>query len=158
MIRARLALASITTAALLPGCAFSGLSFVQDERVKIVEPTANATVSLPFEVQWSVEDFDGTFVVFFDRSPMRPDRPLLSLVPDGDPCRVAPDCPGPAWLASRGVYVTAEPALVVDALPDRRSTNRSKDRHELTIVLLDPQGQRVGEAAFVREFIVEREG
>ena len=34
---------------------------------------------------------------------------------------------------------------------------RSQDRHELTIVLVDATGHRVGDAAFVREFVVDRD-
>ena len=46
---------------------------------------------------------------------------------------------------------------MIDALPDRRANNRAKDRHDLTIVLLDGDGRRSGESAFTKEFIVERE-
>jgi hypothetical protein len=60
-------------------------------------------------------------------------------------------------LADRGVFVTDEPRLRVDQLPDRRKNDRSNDRHDKVVVLLDDEGRRVGESTFVTEFIVERE-
>lgn len=145
-------------AVLLPACAVRGLSFVTDDRLKIVDPKQNATVSLPFEVTWTVKNYDGLFAVFFDRSPIRPNQTLRSLVPSDDPCRSESSCPDADWLADRNVYVTDGTGVVVDRLPDRRDSDRSKDRHDMTIVLLDENGQRTGESAFTKEFIVERKG
>ncbi|HEX2040793.1 MAG TPA: hypothetical protein VHF47_13800 [Acidimicrobiales bacterium] len=138
------------------GCAARGLSFVQDDRVQDVRPRAGATVRLPLELTWS-SDFDGRFGVFLDRAPMRPGRGLESLVPEDDPCRQEPTCPDAEWLSQRGVFVTDEPRLHLEVLPDRRKNNRSKDRHEAVIVLLDRDGVRVGESTFVTEFVVDRE-
>lgn len=142
---------------LLAGCAASGLSFFKDERVSIRAPGDNARVRLPVQVSWESSGFDGQYAVFFDRSPIRRGRDLLSLVPDTDPCRAEESCPTPQWLAQRDIYVVDGTELAVNALPDRRGNKRSEDRHQLTIVLLNREGRRVGEGAFVREFIVERE-
>lgn len=142
---------------LFPSCAVSGLSFVADTRVDIVQPVENAEVSLPFTIEWTAEDVDGTFAVFFDRSPMRPNQSLQSLVPEGDPCRAEADCPDADWLAGRNVYVTRNTSMEIERLPDLRNNNRTKDRHEVAIVLLDEDGRRSGEFAVTREFIVERD-
>jgi hypothetical protein len=139
------------------GCSVHGLSFVQDDRVVITEPAGGATISLPFDLEWSSEGFDGSYAVFFDRPPMRPDRTLLSLVPTQDACRTDPACPTVEWLSIRQVYVTHQTALHVEQLPELRASNRAADRHEVTIVLLDEEGRRMGEAAFTRDFIVDRE-
>lgn len=138
-------------------CAVSGLSFEQDDRINLQSPPANETVRLPFEVRWTARDFDGRYVVFFDRSPMRPNQTLRSLVPSNDPCRARTGCPDAAWLAERDIYVTSGTTVRIEALPEERANNRSKDRHRLTVVLLDERGRRAGESAFVREFIVERD-
>lgn len=153
----RLAGVGIAGSVLASACAVSGLSFVADTRVKILQPEENEEVTVPFTVDWTVDDYDGRFVLFFDRSPMRPGQDLRSLVPERDPCRAEPGCPDEAWLADRNVYVTDANSLVIDAIPDRRDNDRGKDRHELTIVLLDRDGRRAGESAFTREFIVERQ-
>lgn len=142
---------------LSPSCAVNGLSFVADTRVAIVQPVENAEVSLPFTVEWTAEDIDDTYAVFFDRSPMRPNQSLLSLVPEGDPCRAERDCPTADWLAGRNIYVTSDTSIEIETLPDLRNNNRSKDRHEVAIVLLNADGRRVGELAVTREFIVERD-
>lgn len=139
------------------GCAVNGLSFVEDERVHDLRPRSGETVQLPFELTWSVRDFDGRFGVFVDRAPMKPGRGLDSLVPEDDPCRSDPACPDAKWFADRGVFVVDQPRLPFEVLPDRRKNHRSKDRHEVVIVLLDREGRRVGEATFVTELIVERE-
>jgi hypothetical protein len=153
----RRSLALVVVALLTQGCAVNGLSFSQDDRVDIQAPTTNATVRLPFEVRWTATDFDGRYAVFFDRTPMRPDQPLRSLVSTNDPCRARRGCPDAAWLADRSIFVTAETSIRIEDLPEERSTSRAKDRHELTIVLLDDDGRRSGESAFIREFIVDRE-
>ncbi|MBW3667900.1 MAG: hypothetical protein KY443_01690 [Actinobacteria bacterium] len=137
-------------------CTTKGLSFVQDDRIDILNPTENATVGLPFELEWRARDFDGYYAVFFDRSPMKPGKSLLSLVARNDPCRAEDDCPDAEWLAARHVYVTDRTSLRVELLPELRDNNRSKDRHQVTIVLLDETGHRIGESAFTNEFIIDR--
>jgi hypothetical protein len=142
---------------LASGCALNGLAFAQDERVHIQSPASEATVDLPFDVRWTAEHFDGKFLVLFDRSPMRPGQTLLSLVPHNDPCRSRPRCPDAQWLADHSLFLTADTHVHVDDLAEERTNKRAKDRHQLTIVLLDRQGRRVGESAFIREFTVARE-
>lgn len=149
---------ALMLAVVLPACAVTGLSFVQDDRVRIVEPEPNAKLSLPFEVRWDVEGYDGSFAVFIDRSPVKPNQTLEALVPERDTvCRTDPDCPDAEWLADRNVYVTTDTSLMLEHLPDRRENDSTGDRHELTIVLLDEDGRRSGESAFTREFLVERD-
>jgi hypothetical protein len=148
---------SLASLAVLPACSVSGLAFVQDDRVEVVEPSEGATVRLPFEVRWSVRGFSGSFLVLFDRPPMRPNQPLLSLVPSDDPCRREPSCPDRDWLADRDMYHTEETVVTVENLADRRPEGRGTDRHEVSIVLLDERGRRVGESVFISEFSVERE-
>lgn len=148
---------ALTILGVCAGCAVDGLAFVQDDRVRIVEPAESADVVLPLRVEWTAAGVDGSFAVFFDRSPMRPGQSLRSLVPANDTCLLEPACPDENWLADHGVYVTTEPALVVEDIPDRRTTSRGADRHDLTIVYLDDAGRRVGESAFYREFFVERD-
>ena len=153
----RLAALVIAVALLASGCAVRGLAFVADTRLEIVSPKDNETVTLPFTVTWTMDDYDGRFLVFFDRSPMRPGQNLRSLVPEGDACRTERRCPDAEWLADRNIYVADGNRVVIETLPDRRENNRSKDRHDVTIVLLDDDDRRSGETAFTKEFIVERE-
>jgi hypothetical protein len=157
MGRKILGLALIATLG-LSGCAVQGLSFMEDDRINIIRPAENERLRLPFDVRWTVKNFDGLFALFFDRSPMRPNMDLRSLVSEDDPCISVPGCPDAEWLENHGpVYVTDQRILRVDALPDPRDNDRLKERHQLTIVLLDRTGRRLGESAFITDFSVERE-
>lgn len=138
----------------LSGCGSTPLT--ADDRLTITSPAENAEVRLPFRVSWKADGIEGARVaVVFDRSPMAPRRPLLSLVGARDPCRLQPGCPDERWLADNHVHVTDGTEVNVEALPDRRR-GRTRDGHRLTIVLLDEHGRRVGESAFIRNFVVER--
>jgi hypothetical protein len=158
-MRRRLHVLAVAFAAafLANGCGLRGLSFVKDDRVRLLTPSAGDSVALPLHIDWSAKGYDGYFAVFVDSHPMRPGRTLASLVPDNDPCRRQPLCPDQAWLAQRFIFATAHTELTIPVLPDKRHNMRSKDRHELTIVLLDKQGHRVGETALVREFVIDRD-
>lgn len=150
-------LVGITMLLAAHGCAIDGLSFIADDRVSITEPRDSETVELPLEITWTARDVDATFAVFVDRAPMSPREDLMSLVARHDPCRARSSCESAEWLEDHGVYLTKETSLTIAALPDLRHNNRSRDRHEITIVLLDENGRRTGESAFIREFVVDRD-
>ena len=145
-----------------------GLSFVEDDRVSILEPGDRDNVELPMTVRWSVEDFRvtgptgtatsdaGYFAVFVDRAPQRPGRTVESLARGDAACEVDPACPDEAYFASRGVYTTAETEITIDFIPDLTEGD-NRDFHEITIVLLNGEGERIGESAFRVEFEVARE-
>jgi hypothetical protein len=143
---------------LVSGCAVDGLAFVRDDRLDILSPASSATVRLPFEVRWSAPEIDARYLVLFDRTPMRPQQTLRSLVPSDDQCRARPGCPDEQWLADHDLYLTSGTSIRVQDLPEERTTSRAKDRHEVTIVLIDSRGRRIGESVFIREFIVDRAG
>lgn len=148
--------AVLTACLFLSSCAVHGLAFVQDDRVEIESPRDSATVGLPLTLRWRARGFDGKYAIFFDRSPMRPGRSVRSLVPEGDPCRATNSCASAAWLALRDIFVVDGTSLRVTSLGGRPSDPSETERHQVTIVLLNSSGERLGEAAFVREFIVER--
>jgi len=143
-------------ALVLPACGFANLNFVQDERVTILAPKDRALVELPVTVRWKAEDFDGTFAVFVDRAPVPPGRPLEWLARDDELCSTTPGCPSTEWFNSRNVYPTAATELTIADVP-ALSRDESRAFHELTIVLLDRDGERVGESAFTVEFELDRE-
>lgn len=156
--RAGRLLATVAVALLTGSCAVSNLDYFQDNRLAIMAPRTNGTVDLPLVVAWTVHDFDGSFAVFLDRSPMSPGEDLRSLVPSDDRvCRASSACPDANWLSAHGVYVTDQQTLTISSLPDRRTSGHSQDRHELIVVLLDKTGHRIRESAFIREFLVRRE-
>lgn len=132
-----------------------GCALRQDERLRFVQPPPGAEVGRgPVAVQWR---FDGPppsggYAVFVDTAPMRPGRDVDSLA-DRDPlCRRSTSCPDSDWLADHGIYLTSSPRLVLPALPSGRGRRASLTtrRHEVTIVLLDADGSRMGESAWAR--------
>ncbi|MHB8464293.1 MAG: hypothetical protein ACYDH6_00645 [Acidimicrobiales bacterium] len=153
---ARIAIVAVLLAALLSGCAYHGLQFVQDHRVHLVSPHESEHVTLPLTVRWTVNGYHGRYGVFFDRAPMSAGKGLLSIVSRDDPCRRRSTCPDHTWLTRHGVYITDRSSLEVDFLEDLRASHNVADRHTMDVVLLDAADHRVGEATFVREFVVER--
>src|SRR5205823_6220739 len=96
--RTRLLSFVLAMTALASSCAMHGLSFRPDHRVGFVSPADGGLVTLPFDVVWASKRFNGTFALFFDSAPMKPNKDLLSLVPRDDPCRHRPVCPDSRWL------------------------------------------------------------
>jgi hypothetical protein len=159
----RLVVAAVTVLAVATsGCGIRGLNFVKDERVRIQAPRPNAEVRVPFDVRWTVEDFDvagpdgGSFGVFVDREPPRPGRTLASLAEDDVVCKATAGCPDANYLASHRAYTTTGTSFRVEQLPEL-TRDRQREAHEVTVVLLDGEGRRIGESAFRVEFHVRRD-
>lgn len=155
-MRRGVALVLLAAAVASSACSTKGLAFTRASGVDIVQPAADGTVALPFTLRWEADRFDGTYVILFDRPPMRPGAPLISLVAADDGCRRLAQCPDAAWLRGNSVFVTQGTSVRVDHLNDLRSYGGDRDRHHVTIVLLDQAGRRIGETASSRDFSVRR--
>jgi len=147
---------------LLPACGFHGLSFVQDERVDIVRPHDRGKVSLPVRVRWTSKDFPvgagkGSFGVLVDRTPQRPGKTLSWIFRGDDACKgsSAALCAQPQFLAQRNVFQTTDKAFTIDQVARLTGSESGRQFHEVTIVLLDAAGRRVGEGAWSAQFEVE---
>jgi hypothetical protein len=141
------------------GCGVSGLAFRQDDRLSFLAPGDRDEITLPLTIRWTVEDFAvgsgaGAFAVFVDRAPQPPGKTLDWLARDDDSCRRADGCPDEHWFAERDVFPTTGFELTIDRLPARSDDRR--EWHEVTVVLLDETGRRVGETGWTLEFQVER--
>lgn len=169
-IRLRGAALVLGLALLLSGCALRGLSFRIDDRLEILSPADREAVTLPVTIDWEITDFevtgpDGTegpgsgyFGVFIDRAPQPPGEPVEWFAKDDESCRPADGCPDRQYLADRGVHTTQETEFVVKNLPPPPSGQAERrEFHEVTIVLLDGSGRRIGESAFTAQFEVQRE-
>ena len=145
---------------LLPACAVSGLGFSNDHRVKIVTPVNRSKVSLPVTISWRAPGIkhaaNGTpfFAVFLDRAPIRPHQTLRAVADDA--CNKTPGCLDLAYLRDRYVFVTKKTSVTLDVVP-KPSGQRTgaKESHEATIVLVDADGRRMGEAAYTVVFTVK---
>ena len=154
---------------LMPACIPEGLAFVQDNRLEILSPEGHADVDLPVTVEWEIEDFeitgpDGTaeddagyFGVFLDATPVPPGKSLEYVARDDRQCVRDPNCPDVVYLSDRNVYSTTETEITFKHLPDLE-TATGRETHEVTIVLLDGTGHRIGESAWYQTFFYQREG
>ena len=155
---------------LLPACGVHGLSFVEDERLTITSPADRATVAVPVNLEWRVDNFTvtgrdgsarpdaGYFAVFVDRAPQPPGQTLEWLVRDDAECKVTIGCPNETYLRTRDVYSTTDTKLTIDRIADlsRGQRRGRREFHEITVVLLNGRGERMGESAFRVEFQVTR--
>lgn len=156
--------------ALIPACTFYNLNFKEDARLEIVTPENLSTVRLPFTIRWQIRDFTitlptgvrssdaGYFALFFDRGPMPPSEDLRWLATDDKPCLRTQGCPDEDYLNRLDVYTTSNTFFVVESLTDTRPFHRpkAKDRHQVTIVLLNGASERIGESAFSVKFVIGR--
>lgn len=150
----------------LSGCGVRGLNFIQDTRVEILAPAERSQARLPVTVEWDYEDFEvtgptehvaddaGYFGVFVNRSPQPPGEPLEWHARNDDNCVVSQGCPDQDWYHRRGIFRTSETSFTVEGVPSRAEGRR--EFHEVTIVLLDGKGRRIGESAFAVEFELVR--
>ena len=165
----RLAAVAAALSLLSSGCIQQGLAFRVDDRLTIESPKDRAEVTLPVTVRWSIKDFrivapslDGTasddegyFGVFVDRAPQPPGKTLAWVARKDRTCRASEGCPDAEYLAARNIYSTSDTSITFEQLPRPSDENR-KERHSVTIVLLDSTGKRIGESAFQVDFTVNR--
>lgn len=152
---------------LAPACIPEGLAFVQDDRLRITSPKGHTEVELPLTIEWEVEDFEitgpdgnsdasaGYFGVFVDASPVPPGRELAWIAHDDPRCSNTPGCPDETYLADRNVFSTQDTEFTIEHLPDL-DTATGHETHEVTVILLDGTGRRVGESAWHVTFFYDR--
>lgn len=144
------------------GCDTSQMAFTQDHRVHFTTPPSRALVSVPVTVRWTVEGFGiapagsappstghGYFAVFLDRAPVRPGQSLYVLADRS--CKKTPGCFNAQYLAGKGVYTTTVPTLTLTSVPSLDSYEKTQ-LHEITVVLMDTAGRRIGESAWYLDF------
>jgi hypothetical protein len=144
--------------ALLAGCQLHGIDLVQDTRLRINVPVDRSTVTPPIEVRWTAHGIppaERRFLVIVDGSPQPPGKGVDWFARNDDICRATPGCPDTRYLENQHIFLTRKTRLTIPALaphPDEPPVRRN--RHDVTVVLIDAQGRRVGETAGFVEFTV----
>ena len=115
--------------------------FRQSDRLEITTPANHSTVHQPLAISWQAHDFsppgDGQFAVFVDRDPVAPGD-NLSEIPTRD---------------RDGIYLLDTPSLHIDVLSPLTGVDPAEqNHHDVTVVMLDRQGNRIGEYAGFTEF------
>lgn len=154
---AGLGLALALVALVTPACSATHFAFRADDRLRIVAPGTHQQAVLPVEVRWETSlppkaAGGPSFAVFVDRAPVRPGQSLRAV--GDDACRRDASCPDAQYLRERYVFLTDGHSVTVDTLPQESSSarERAEGTHEATVVLIDSDGRRVGETAYVVEF------
>lgn len=138
------------------------LSFLPDRRLSMVAPEEEEEVRLPLVVKWDVEDFpleDGNhFGVFVDTDIPSPDNVVrLRVCTDRE---LLPPAPGEfRGLCSDQrdkIFFTAETSFTLECFEPRFNLGaRRLNDHQVTVILLDAEKRRVGEAAASVPFRVD---
>jgi hypothetical protein len=164
------AAAALATTLLTGGCAnWSDLQFKQDHRLQFTSPDNYEQVKAPVEVAWKIDDFKvlpagsgepptddaGYFAVFVDQAPIKPGRTLEDVAGRDEACKRDPRCPDKRYLEAKAVYVTHQPKLDLELIPQLASKEKIQN-HQLTVILLDSTGHRIGEYAWYLEFKAEK--
>lgn len=162
-------LAGLCCLLLTAGCVnLSELQFKADHRLTFISPEEYAEVAAPVRIEWTMDGFEvlpkgssaapsetaGYFAVFVDRSPIKPGETLEEVAGRDQQCRRDPKCPDAAYLEANGVYVTRATRLTVPNVPPLSSRERVQ-LHQVTVILLDSEGRRIGEYAWFLQFKME---
>jgi len=94
--------------------------------------------------------------VFVDQAPQPPGKPLSWIAHNDRACRAADGCPDAEYLAARHIFSTTDTHITFAQLPLSSGESKQKERHSITVILLDPAGKRIGESAFQIDISVNR--
>jgi hypothetical protein len=155
-----LPLVIVFVAVAMTSCRLSGLQFTNNAQLKITEPSNLGTVKLPVTIRWRAPGLgraDGVakFAVFLDGAPLLAVGQDLDDLADPE-CKLTPGCPDKSYLEQEDVFLTSSHSIRFDQLPNDSEVDGpgSPNLHEVTIMLLDRQGRRIGEGAWTVQFVV----
>lgn len=138
------------------------LTFRPDRRLSMVSPEEEEEVRLPLQVTWEVDDFaleDGNhFGVFVDTDIPSPDK-IVRLRVCGTREQLPPT-PGEFRGVCRDqrerIFFTTDTSFTLECFEPRFNLGaRRLNDHRVTVILLDAENRRVGEAAASVPFQVD---
>lgn len=141
----------------LSGCGINKvevpLTFSADRRLHMVSPPDSSVVGLPVTVQWSARDFPLTngnhFGVFVDQAPLGLEAQLRLVVCSQqglEPIQVG-EQRSPCYDQRNNVFMAYGPAFTFSCLSPRyHAAARARNQHAISVVLLDRDNVRVGQA------------
>ena len=157
LVRVVLLPALVAATTVLTGCGINKtevpLTFSSDRRLHMVSPSDQSEVGLPVTIKWSVDGFpltDGNhFGVFVDQPPVGLQAQLRLVV-----CSQQGLSPvqfgeqrSPCYDQRNNVFMAFQPEITLDCLSPRYSAGaRHENQHQISVVLLDKNNVRVGQA------------
>ena len=141
----------------LSGCGINKLevplTFSSDRRLHMVGPADQSVVGLPVTVRWSASDFPLTngnhFGVFVDTPPvgLRSQLRLVVCSQQGlAPIQIG-EQRSPCYDQRNSVFMADQPSFTFTCFSPRyQAAARSRNQHQISVVLLDRNNVRVGQA------------
>lgn len=155
----------------LVGCSVSNLDLVNDHRLHFLQPADRAHLRLPVVLRWTMAGSAPAssgptgaagagryFAIFVDQAPVRPGQTLAAVASGDRSCRRSDGCPNALYLSARQVYMTSAESFVLDHVDSIPNARQKEQLHEVTVVLVDGTGRRIGESAWYRDFWLPRAG
>lgn len=141
---------------LLSACR-EGLAFRDRGRLVITHPEDRTAVAVPFELAWTGRDLPLAthFAVLIDQTPPPVGEGLDWFARHDPACQRDPRCPDREYLRGMRVHVTDDTSLAVPSVPHPRRP-QERELHDVTVILLDPQGRRLDETAATVRVEVQR--
>jgi hypothetical protein len=136
------------------------ISFEVDRDLKFLEPDDTERVSLPVTVAWKAGDdaLEGgnRFALFLDKNPVGP-RDVVRVRLCGEREKEPPVAGQNRrrCVADLGkhIWLTRDTELVLDCIkPKEGAGDRVRNRHTLSVIIVDERNQRVGQAGITRTF------
>lgn len=165
----RVALVAALVGLAATGCGITRVdapvSFKAEHRLDVEAPEPEAEVQLPVTVRWTADDYprhEGEhFALFVDRAPIAPDREVrFRVCTEGEkqPPQLG-QLRKPCKDDRETIFLTTRTSFAFDCFEPRfTAPKRERNKHTVTIVLLDRDGRRIGEdASSVRFEIDERD-
>ena len=153
---------AVLISAAATGCAHAPL-WSKNGALKIVAPRELALTGVPVTLRWKTSALPGHttyFAVFIDRAPVEPGQSLRAVGSSDASCRRTPGCPDATYLRAHDVFLTSANQVTIPYLATLGGI-AGRDHppvHRATIILVNAQGERLGEYAYSVEFRVTSVG
>jgi hypothetical protein len=140
------------------------ISFSADHRLSFESPGQEDDVELPVRLEWEVEDFPleggNRFAVFIDKPPVGPKRVVrLQVCTEGE--KLPPQAGSMRKLCKddrKRIFFSEDTSLTIPCFEPRfDAPKRQRNAHTATVVLIDGDDRRVGQAATRVRFHVDEE-
>jgi hypothetical protein len=167
VLRSVSALAMITVA--ISSCGFTRtdapVSFKADHRLSFESPDQEDEVDIPVRLEWKVKDFalrnGNRFAVFINKPPVGPKRTVrIRLCTEGEKLPPQPGSERTKICKDdlQRIYFSSKTSLTLKCFEPRfDAPKRERDTHTATVVLVDRNDRRIGQAATTVRFHVDED-
>jgi len=149
----------------LGACAFQVSGFRLDQRLTFIAPHNYQVVSLPVTISWEIRDFTptarrssvptpgaGYFALFVDQTPIAPGQTMDAVAAGDNTCDIHMGCPNAQYLAEHQIYTTAKTSFSLQQVATLPNDPYKQQLHQVTIVLLNATGHRIGQSSWTIGF------